>query len=584
MESKRIIIAATLLTAIVLTLRPAAGVAAQSGGWIAPVQVSGTTDSSWFPDIAIGPDKSVHIVWASGIAHGPEQQNQVDLLLYSALVDGRWSKPNDIVNPGVGGFASRNTIVMGRDGLLHLLVRSQLRITYLHAPWDHASAVRDWSAPERINNQDTVYYDALATDSTGKLHAFWNETARDDPKKPNAACPSCSDVFYRRTVDAGKTWSAPINLSQSPDGSTKPQVKIDKGDGIHLVWDEGYDNLNGEGKPVAGMYRRSPDGGVTWDQPVRFTLPQFTPAKIGEKVPEPMLDAPQQMTLGLFQNQQPIIVYRSTASNTIYYQFSGDGGVAWSKPTVMPGVRARDLNDTPWDSYMMATDGAGKVHLILSGFLQNDNSARLDVRPTDQRNRPRLLHLVWDGARWSAPEVIAPEDRYPGWSSAVMAACDRIDPQSALARTDAARAMLNKCRDIERYPEWPRAVISGGNMLHLTWFTRSGNDLHNSDASHYQVWYSVKPLDAPAVAPLPLITPAPTTAPEAPTATPEPAPTPTLAPSTVNASPIDASVAWEAPGLVIATITMLVTAAFLGGVLGIMLWMRRRRSRNMNRL
>src|SRR5262245_30786008 len=131
---------------------PGWSVFAQEAGWTRPVLISGTTDSSWFPDITVGPDDSVHIVWASGIAHGEEQQNQVDLLLYRSLKDGQWSKTNDIVNPGTGGFASRNSIVMGRDGLLHLLVRSQLRIDYLHAPLGQADSVRSWSEARRINN------------------------------------------------------------------------------------------------------------------------------------------------------------------------------------------------------------------------------------------------------------------------------------------------------------------------------------------------------------------------------------------------------------------------------------------------
>src|SRR5262249_38175411 len=131
-----------------------------------------------------------------------------------------------------------------------LLVRSQLQIDYLHAPLDRAETVGSWSEARRINNQRTVYYDALAADSTGALHAFWNESILEDPKKPNKDCPGCSDLFYRRTADGGKTWSAPINLSQSPEGSAKPQVKIGKDGELHVVWDEGRDTIVGKGDPI----------------------------------------------------------------------------------------------------------------------------------------------------------------------------------------------------------------------------------------------------------------------------------------------------------------------------------------------
>src|SRR5262245_9442227 len=134
------LLAIACLVALLFSAAPA-HVAAQGGGWAAPTEVSGTTDSSWFPDIAVDASGDVHIVWASGIAHGEEQQNQVDLLLYRSLKDGRWSKTNDIVNPGTGGFASRSSITTGRDGMVHLLVRSQMRIDYLHAPLDQAETV-----------------------------------------------------------------------------------------------------------------------------------------------------------------------------------------------------------------------------------------------------------------------------------------------------------------------------------------------------------------------------------------------------------------------------------------------------------
>src|SRR5690242_11511638 len=111
-------------------------VMARDGRWSQPRQISGTTPSSWFPDIAVGPNNSVHIVWVSGITIPGSEHGVRDLLLYSAFVNGRWSKPNDIANPGGTTDTTRNSIVMGRDGQLHVLVRSQRRIDYIHAPWD----------------------------------------------------------------------------------------------------------------------------------------------------------------------------------------------------------------------------------------------------------------------------------------------------------------------------------------------------------------------------------------------------------------------------------------------------------------
>jgi len=145
-----------------------------------------------------------------------------------------------------------------------------------------------------------------------------------------------------------------------------------------------------------------------------------------------------------------------------------------------------------------------------------------------------------------------------------------------MARSAAGKAALQACREQERYPEWPRAVVSGGNQLHLTWFTRNGNDLHNSDHARYQVWYSVLQLASPAITPLPFFTPTPTEIPLTPTATPEPTPTPTMDPNALAAPPPEGAIAWEAPGLVVAGIAALTSLLFVVGILAIAFWWNRR--------
>lgn len=550
-------------------------VIAQAQRWASPVQLSGTTQSSWFPDIATGSDGSVHTVWASGIAHGEEASDQMDLVLYSELKDGHWSKSNDIVNPGTGGFASRTSIAIGRDGQLHMLVRSQLRIDYMHASIDHAGSAQAWSKPRKISNLSTTYYDSLSIDSKGKLHAIWNETALDDPAHPNKDCPSCSELFYRSSQDDGKQWSAPINLSQSPVGSAKPQVKIDSNDHIHVVWDEGKDTIVGKGAPIAGMYRQSRDGGITWDVATRFILP---PIPSDEPGSQPKADAPQQMTIGLYQNRAPIVVYRSTLTNKIYFQFSQDDGKSWSKATQIPGILARELNDTPWDSYAMITDGGGNVHLIVSGFLSGDTDPTLNLHRTDQRTRPRLLHLVWNGKSWSSPEIAITDDRYPGWSAETTHICSAIDFNSPQSSTEEAKKALAACQELERYPEWPRVAISG-STLHLTWFTRNGLDRFSSDHATYQVWYSSLQLDAPAIASLPQFTPVPTAAGVQPTVTPASAPEPTLAPNVVAARQVDRPAAWEAPGMIVIGLAALPVVGLLGLVIVARALLLRRRQR-----
>jgi hypothetical protein len=479
--------------------------AQSGGGWSPPIQLSGDY-SSWFPDIAVDPEGGVHVVWSSG-KDRPNELYDWDVLIYRVLRGGVWSPPNDIASPGAAGSVVRNSIVMGRDGRLHLLQRSDFRIDHMSAPYGQAESAADWTESRRINRGDLVYYDELAVDGNNRLHAVWTEQGIPDPENLNKGCPLCSDLYYRYSDDGGAIWSVPVNISEMPDGSDKPHIQTDQLGRVHIAWDEGNDRF-GESDPKVGAYRRSDDGGVTWKPTVLFSLPN---------------DLVQQTTLGLLNNTTPIVIFRSTQTDAIYYQIEQADGQTWGQPIRLASVHARSINDPGFDHYTMVTDGQGSVHLLMSGFIANDISSAT----------PRLLHLTFDGQDWSAPEVVA---------------------------TDGL------------YPEWPSAVVENGNVLHLVWFTRSAEDLYTSDNALYKVWYSRKELDLPAVAPGPLFTPTPTSMPTAiPQPTAQPTPFPTLDPTLIAKGAVTRQPKPEGTG---------VSLLFLGGIpavtMAFLVWIARR--------
>jgi hypothetical protein len=118
----------------------------------------------------------------------------------------------------------------------------------------------------------------------------------------------------------------------------------------------------------------------------------------------------------------------------------------------------------------MATDSAGRVHLIVVGY------------PTGS-DWMSLLHSVWDGRGWSAPSVITAAPPIPDYAPLVARA----------AEGPAARPLLSP-----PYPEYPRLAISRGNRLHLVWF---GGDRLGIDREPLGVWYSSAMTDAPEIAP-----------------------------------------------------------------------------------
>lgn len=477
-----------------------------SGGWSTPFDIS-NDQFGWFPDVAADAQGAVHAIWGSGVlganrdANDPEASSR-DLLRYRVLRDGRWSPMNDIAFTCVGGYTVRNSIAASPDGHLHVLFRSCTDVSAVSAPAGEAWSAGAWSEPRRLGGS---YYNAIVADSKGVLHAFYNEglIGTDEGNR------LLSEIFYRRSIDGGQTWTVRANLAQLPGGDERMQVKVDGRDRVHLVWDHGSDWYLGLDQPDVGVYRRSDDGGETWRDPLFFST----------------ADGPiVQTTLGL-AGDNPIVVYRSANGTDVYYQSSPDGGNTWSPPQIIPGVRARDPIDRALDSYTMATDSAGRVHLVMPGFLEGS------ITPI-----PMLLHLIWNGQSWSAPEIVA--------------------------------ATINR-------PMWPRLTVAGGNQLHAVWFSYT-------DASGWgerRVWHSSTTVDAPALPPTPFS--APSSAPGAPASplpaspddqaipTPRQAPAPSALPDEIRTTPPPSAVSSTNPlfiyglalvpvlGLIIAILTLM---------------------------
>jgi len=456
---KRVLVVSLLTVVVaVLGLNGDRWVLAQEGSWTAPTVISAPPGFSWFPDLTVDPFGSVHVVWCLTIPleDSPALQEQVN---YTRWDGESWSEPNDIV-PRAADIV-RNAITSDQAGNIHLLfggsVYNVLTLYYQKAPASEAWSAAAWSTPHRIN-QGASYIGDIAVDSQGVIHVVYDDTIdyTGDGKQRWA------DTFYRHSTDGGQTWSAPVNLYPEPlTRSAKPYMEIDNNDVIHVTWDERWEPFSGEKSDTYySIYTSSSDGGKTWTPPTVIDYPQGTVV---------------QLTVGSDGKGGVMLVWRATASDELFYQWSTDGGHSWGVPSVIPGVFARPWTN-PFDMYDMATDSTGLVHLLVVGRGSQAADALLGV-----------YHLVWDGDHWSAPT--------------------RIFAKPGL------------------YPEYPKIVVHEGNQLHTVWFTREGSVWDQSVTR--EVWYS----SSQSPAPYQPVTPWPTPTPEPPTATPTSVPTATPYPT-----------------------------------------------------
>lgn len=312
-----------------------------------------------------------------------------------------------------------------------------------------------------------------------------------------------SDIYYRKSTDNGNTWSSPVNLSSSPQTGSAR---------AYLYIDEN-DIIH-----------------VTWDE----GWDRLTGVEAGSSYGvyvystdggdtwsnQKIIDFPGneqvQLTVGSSGKGGVMLVWRSKLEQKIYYSWSKDGGKTWSATSVIHGVLARPWS-IPYDMYDMASDSDGNIHLILVG----------QVPPRDPI--PGVYHAFWDGKQWSTPEQIFLRENL--------------------------------------FPEYPKIIISHGNQVNTTWFTREGS-LYTM--SNREVWFSSSSINAPYAAIQPRNTPT----------VPPPTATKTLRPSatplpTISSAGVDVtSLTQEKDYLRIVVIALSPVALLIGGVMIIKLLVR----------
>lgn len=155
---------------------------------------------------------------------------------------GNSAKVSDIGNGSLPAISSN-------AGVCHLAYQNQGAIYYSFSS-DFGGS---WSAPAKVSGEGkTCSFASIAAGQDGSVNIVWQDKSGQSEE----------EIFYSRSSDAGRSWSNPVNISNTPTGSSEPKIAVGPDNAVHVVW---VDALSGAKSPDV-YYVVSKDAGKTWSE------------------------------------------------------------------------------------------------------------------------------------------------------------------------------------------------------------------------------------------------------------------------------------------------------------------------------
>jgi hypothetical protein len=270
--------------------------AAARAQWLPAKRLTWTPSSSVCPVIAVDLWGKLHVVWQEGI---PSDSSHEIFYLQSPDGGATWSAIKRLT--WTSGYSSVPALSVDPSGHLHVAWMDDTsggdEVYYKKSTDGGAS----WTASRMISWTSSLsVYPAIAADSSGHLHAGWQDYTPGNP-----------EIYYRMSPDGGGLWTASKRLTWNSSPSQNPAICAESPGHVHVVWHD-YKPGNAE-----IYYRSSTDGGAIWTVSKRLTWTSGL-----------SLDP----AIAIYPSGHLHVVWvdRTPGNSEIYYKNSPDGGVSWS--------------------------------------------------------------------------------------------------------------------------------------------------------------------------------------------------------------------------------------------------------------
>jgi hypothetical protein len=279
-------------------------------------RLSWTSGVSKNPAIAVESGNHIHVVWYDETPGNAE-------IYYKRSTNGgvTWGSIKRLTWNSGGSYSPE---IAADSGQIHVAWEDNTPGNYEIYYKRSANGGETWGSIKRLTwNTGGSYRPAIAIDSSDNIHMVWKDST-----------PGNFEIYYKRSTDGGVNWGDIRRLTWTM-ASIRPAITIDSSDNIHTVW---YESSPGNDEIY---YKRSTNGGVTWDSTKRLTW------NAGDSyAPEIAVDSNNGIHLGW---------YDFTPGNAeIFYKRSTNNGVSWESAKRLtwntgysgfPAI-ALDLSDT----------------------------------------------------------------------------------------------------------------------------------------------------------------------------------------------------------------------------------------------
>ncbi len=301
--------------------------------WSKEVKLSEGSRNCSYPNI-ITEGSNLYIVW------GQDQGNGLGAIMLAKSADkGKtWGRPKRITR--VQDLSEEPKIAVNGKNLY--MVYEGEREDWCEVCFKKSEdGGKSWSEEVNLSQYKAVSNEPEIVVEDEKVYIIWHDK-RDGQY----------EIYMRKSYDQGNSWTEAKRLTFVEADSYYPSLAVDNG-ALHVVW---HDLRNGDAEIY---YKRSKDGGETWDGDVRLTKAKynsFNPHIIAEK--GKLFVSWEDLRRGHYQ---------------IYFNRSEDGGDSWSKDQrlIRTQYGAGYTEMAKWKNgiYIVWTDtrtGADQVYFISS--------------------------------------------------------------------------------------------------------------------------------------------------------------------------------------------------------------------------